>query len=80
MYDENDDKQVWFDKIKQLADSIGFASDMKAYKANPAGYKGNVSDVAKVLRVLITGREQSPDLHSIMQVLGRDKALARLKI
>lgn len=80
VYDSDDDKQAWFDKIKKIGDSLGYTSDMKAFKANLSVYKGNVSDVAKVLRVLITGRDQSPDLHSIMKVLGREKTLARLKL
>ena len=51
---------------------------MKAYKANPADYKGSVADVAKILRVLVTGREQTPDLYAIMKILGKDKTLQRL--
>ena len=78
VYDENDDKDTWFGKIKQVAGNNGFATDMKAYKANPADYKGSVADVAKILRVLVTGREQTPDLYAIMKILGRDKTLQRL--
>ena len=78
IYDENDDKDTWFGKIKQVAGNNGFATDMKAYKANPADYKGSVADVAKILRVLVTGREQTPDLYAIMKILGRDKTLQRL--
>lgn len=78
VYDENDDKDTWFGKIKQVAGNNGFATDMKAYKANPADYKGSVADVAKILRVLVTGREQTPDLYAIMKILGKDKTLQRL--
>ena len=78
LYDENDDKDTWFGKIKQVAAENGFATDMKAYKANPADYKGSVADVAKILRVLVTGREQTPDLYAIMKILGKDKTLIRL--
>lgn len=77
-YDTTDDKNVWFNKIKQIATDFGFAADMKAYKEKPQDYKGSVADVAKILRVLITGREQSPDLYAIMQVMGRDKIAKRL--
>ena len=76
--DENDDKDIWFGKIKQVAGENGFATDMKAYKANPSDYKGSVADVAKILRVLVTGREQTPDLYAIMKILGKDKTLQRL--
>ena len=80
LYDENDDKDVWFDKIKQVAEKNGFCTDMKAYKANPSAFKGSVADVAKVLRVLITGKEQSPDLYAVMRVLGKSNTLKRLSV
>lgn len=78
LYSADDDKDMWFGHIKQVAEQNGYAADMKAYRANPTGFKGSVSDVAKVLRVLVTGRDQSPDLYAIMKVLGREKTLARL--
>ncbi|MBQ9089912.1 MAG: glutamate--tRNA ligase [Alphaproteobacteria bacterium] len=78
LFNVNDDKNAWFEKIKMIAQNHGFATEMKAYKENPSLYKGNVSDVANVLRILITGRTQSPDLHAIMQVMGTDKVLSRL--
>lgn len=78
LYDVADDKDAWFAKVRQVAEQNGFTTDMKAYKANPSAFKGNVSDVAKVLRVLITGRDQSPDLFAIMQILGTQKVMDRL--
>lgn len=80
LYDPDDDNQAWFAKVKQVAEQNGFATDMKAYKANPSGYKGSVADVAKILRVAITGRTQSPDLCSIMRILGKEEVSERLKI
>ena len=80
IYDSADDNQAWFAKVKQVAEQNGFATDMKAYKADPSGYKGSVADVAKILRVAITGRTQSPDLCSIMRILGKDEVAERLKI
>ena len=80
LYDPSDDKNVWFDKIKQVATKVGFTCDMKAYKANPEAFKGNVSDVATVLRVFVTGRTQTPDLYAIMHVLGSERVLKRLSI
>ena len=80
LYNPADDKNVWFEKIKQVATDIGFTCDMKAYKANPEAFKGNVSDVATVLRVFMTGKTQSPDLYSIMNVLGSDRVAKRLSI
>ncbi len=78
VYSENDDKQAWFDRIKQVAPAIGFAAETKEYKANPDAYKGSAGDLSTVLRIAVTGRRNTPDLCSIMQVLGRDEALRRI--
>ena len=80
IYDPADDNQVWFAKVKQVAEQNGFATDMKAYRADPSGFKGSVADVAKILRVAITGRTQSPDLCAIMKILGKEEVVERLKI
>ena len=80
LYNPFDDKDTWFGKIKQVAEKIGFTCDMKAYKANPENFKGNVADVASVLRVFMTGKTQSPDLYAIMQVLGKERVEKRLSI
>ena len=77
-FDPADDMTVWFDKIKAVADSLGFASDMKAYKENPDAFKGSVADVSMFLRVAVTGKLNSPDMYSVMQILGRDRVLARI--
>ncbi|MBE6604348.1 MAG: glutamate--tRNA ligase [Ruminococcaceae bacterium] len=78
-FDERDDMNVWFDKIKRVAEGLGFASDMKAYKENPDAYRGNVADVSMFLRVAVTGRQNSPDMYAAMQVLGRERVLARIE-
>ncbi len=78
VYAYADDCSAWFDKVKAVADKNGFASDMKAYKANPEGYRGSVSDVAEILRVATTGLANTPDLWTIMQILGETRTLARL--
>ena len=77
-YDENDDKQAWFDKIKELAGELGYAREVKEYKANPDVYKAHVGDVSTVLRVKLTGRTNTPDMYEIMQVLGKDSIQKRL--
>lgn len=78
VYHPAEDKDTWFAHIKTIAEKHGFATDMKAFKENPSAFRGNVSDVAKVLRVLVTGRDKTPDLYEIMQILGIDKVKARL--
>ncbi len=79
LYDYADDCSAWFDKVKTVAGENGFATDMKAYKANPENYVGNVSDVAEMLRIATTGLSNTPDLWTIMQILGKEKTTARLQ-
>ncbi len=78
VYDENDDKQEWFNKIKAIAPSLGFAAETKEYKQNPDAYKGSAGDLSTVLRLAITGRRNTPDLCSIMQVLGKNEVIKRI--
>lgn len=78
-YDEADDQTVWFEKIRALAERHGFCPDTKAYKADSTGWKGHVGDVSMMLRVAVTGRQNSPDMYEVMHILGRDRVLARLK-
>ena len=78
-YDFSDDAQVWFSKVKELAGSLGFAAEMKDYKATPEAYKGSVADVAEVLRIATTGKANTPDLWTIMQILGEPETRARIE-
>ena len=79
-YNENDDKQQWFDKIKELAGELGYAKEVKEYKANPDIYKAHVGDVSTVLRVALTGRTNTPDMYEIMQVLGKESIKKRFEL
>ena len=79
-YDENDDKQTWFDKIKDVAEEMGYAKEVKEFKANPGMYKAHVGDVSTVLRVALTARTNTPDMYEIMQVLGKDRIAKRFEI
>ncbi len=79
VYDYNDDKQVWFDKIKDVAEKLGYAREVKEYKANPENWAGHVGDVSTVIRVVLTGRRNTPDMYEIMQVLGKDEIEKRFK-
>ncbi len=78
-YDENDDKQTWFDKMKELAGEFGYAKEVKEYKTNPDAYPGHVGDVSTVIRVAMTGRSNTPDLYEIMKVLGKESLMARIE-
>lgn len=78
-YDEDDDKDTWFGKVKIVAKELGFAESAKEYKKEPEKFKGHVGDIAKIFRVLLTGKTNTPDLHAIMKVMGRERVEKRLK-
>lgn len=78
-YDENDDKQTWFDKIKELAGEMGYAKEVKEFKANPDAYKAHVGDVSTCLRVALTARTNTPDMYEIMRVLGKERIAKRFE-
>ena len=78
-YDENDDKQVWFDKVKDLAEKFGYAREVKEFKKEPEKYPGHVGDVSTVIRVAMTGRCNTPDLYEILNVLGKDSINKRIE-
>lgn len=78
-YDPSDDKQTWFDKIKELAGEMGYAKEVKEFKANPDQYKAHVGDVSTVLRVALTGRTNTPDMYEIMQIMGKDSMTKRFE-
>lgn len=79
VYDADDDSGQWFERIKALSDKLGYAANMKDYKKNPDAYRGSVADVSMVIRVAVTGRQNSPDMYDVMQVLGKEKVLERLR-
>ena len=78
VYDPADDSACWFDKIKAITESMGFTTDMKAYKANPDAFPGTVADVSTFIRQAVTGKTNSPDLYTVMQILGKDRTVERI--
>lgn len=78
VFDAEDDKDTWFNKIKELCEPLGFTPNVKEYKKNPEAFKGHVGDVSTVIRIAITSRRNTPDLHSIIALLGNDEIKARL--
>ena len=78
-YNPEDDKQAWFDKIKELAGEMGYATEVKEFKANPGMYKAHVGDVSTALRVALTGRTNTPDMYEIMNVLGKTSIIKRFE-
>lgn len=78
-YSFNNEKEAWFHEIKELAGELGYAKDMKQYKANPNNYKRHVGDVAMVIRLALTNRTNTPDLFDIMNVMGENKVFERMQ-
>ena len=78
-YDINDDKETWFNKMKEMCDELGYASNIKEYKKDPSAFKGNVADVSTVIRVAITTKANTPDLYQIMKLLGNDRINKRIE-
>ncbi len=74
-----DDSALWFDKVKEITIEMGFTTDMKAYKADPDAFPGTVADVSTFVRQAVTGKTNSPDLYTVMQILGYDRTVARIR-
>ena len=79
-YNDKDDKDTWFNKIKDLCPKFGFASETKDYKQNPEKYKGSVADVCEIIRVAITGRTMTPDLYEILKLFTKEQINERIKL
>ena len=77
-FDIADDANTWFEKVKAITTDMGFTTDMKAYKANPDAFPGTVTDVSTFIRLAVTGKTNSPDLYTVMQILGKDRTVARI--
>lgn len=77
-YDIDDEQDVWFSKVKEIGEKHGFCPNIKEYKANPEGWKGNVGDVSSFIRIAITGKTNSPDLCAVMKILGKEESINRI--
>ena len=78
-FDISDDSGVWFEKVKAITEELGFTTDMKAYKADPTAFPGTVADISTFVRQAVTGKTNSPDLYTVMQILGYDRTVARIQ-
>ena len=77
-YDHSDDQSQWFEKIRQIAGEMGYALKPKDFKKNPDQFKGHVGHVSTVIRVALLGRQQSPDVWEIQQILGEKRTRERI--
>ena len=78
-FDIGDNSNTWFEKVKTITTDMGFTTDMKAYKADPTAFPGTVADISTMVRVAVTGKTNSPDLYTVMQILGAERTVARIK-
>ncbi len=72
------DEQSWFNNLKEIASSLGYAGSGKEYKLESDKYIGSVSDVAEMLRITLTGKKNSPNLYYVMKVLSKDRCDKRI--
>ena len=79
-YSVEDDKDIWFSKMKEVAVKYGYAGNMKEYKDNPDNFKGSITDIATIIRVGITTTSMTPDLYEILKILGKDELVERVKL
>jgi glutamyl-tRNA synthetase len=78
LYNDADTQDEWFNKMKELSEKYGYTSNMKEYKKNPEAFKGNISDVSTVIRIAVTGRQNSPDMYDVLKVMGGEMVKVRL--
>ena len=78
-FDINDDSNTWFEKVKAITTEMGFTTDMKAYKADPTAFPGTVADISTFIRQAVTGKTNSPDLYTVMQILGKERTVERIQ-
>ena len=78
-FDIGDDSNIWFEKVKTITTDMGFTTDMKAYKADPTAFPGTVADISTFIRQAVTGKTNSPDLFTVMQILGYENTVRRIR-
>ena len=79
-YDIADDKDTWFNKMKELSDKYKYCSDVKTYKETPDNYKGSIIDISMIIRVALTSKSMTPDLYEIMKLLGIENIKNRINL
>ena len=77
-YVESVDNSSWFEDLKMKSLKYNFV-DNKTFKQNPQDYAGSISDTSKFVRIAITGKENSPELFSIMKILGTEECKKRIE-
>ena len=76
-YNFNVDKDTWFEELKSIGAELGYTSNRKQFKANKEMFKGLIADVAAAVRAAITHRSNTPDLYTVMHIIGEEKVKNR---
>lgn len=79
-YDENHDKKTWFATLKKFGEKYNYAPNMRNYRNNKDDYAGSIADVSNLVRYMLTSKTRTPDLYSIMKILGVDKIKERFNV
>ena len=74
-----EDEQSWFNNLKEIGTKLNYAANNKEYKANPENFKGNIGDLAEILRITLTGRKNAPSLYAVMALLGLEESHRRME-
>lgn len=79
-YNEEDDEETWFNKLKDLSEELGYAREVKEYKEEPNKYKGHVGDISMVLRVALSSKSMTPNLYQIIKLFGKERLTRRFNL
>lgn len=72
-------QEAWFEELKVIGAELGYCANRKEFKANPEAFKGMISDVAGAVRSALSHRTNTPDLYTIMQIMGEEKVRERFE-
>ena len=75
-YDLSGDVLTWFEQLKEIGKKYGFAANNAEFKQ--WGFIWKVGDLAMFLRIQLCWAKQTPDLFSVMKVLGDKRIKERL--
>ncbi len=78
-YQHEEDKETWFEQIRRLAGAHGFAPTAGQFKKDPGRFAGSISHVSNVIRILLTGLTQSPELFLVAHNIGEKELLRRVR-
>lgn len=70
-------KEERFAQLKEIWKHLGFAPSNGEFKE--WWYIGKIGDLAMWLRIQLAASKQTPDLYSMMQVMGKDRVFSRLE-